>query len=147
MPQLRLQWQLTLFQDRRDALVFLAEGGLGRSISLPETAVEGARIPFTAFYSHPALAGLGYRNHNPSGWYWGFQVTAGPVWYGAHYEGLVNESRTGGLLEGRIQIGRRAGPVALGLGVGYAEPFSVPRRSVAKDFLGGFMLGFFADWR
>ena len=37
--------------------------------------------------------------------------------------------------------------VAVGVAVGYGEPFSVGRRSVARDYLGGVLLGFFADWR
>jgi hypothetical protein len=147
VPQARIQWQLTLFQDRRDALIFVVEGGLGRSLAVPDSAVEGANVPFRYFYAHPAMAGLGYRNQNPSGWHWGFQVVAGPVWYGARYQGFADEDRMGGLLEGRVHVGYQVGKVALGLGVGYAEPFSVSRRSVARDYLGGLLVGFFADWR
>jgi hypothetical protein len=148
VPQARIQWQLTLFQDRRDALVFVVEGGLGYSVVLPDSAVEGANVPFSSFYSHTAMAGMGYRNQNPSGWHWGFQVTAGPVWYGARYQGFADEDRLGGLLEGRVHIGHKVSKtVVVGVAGGYSEPFSVSRRSVARDFLGGALVGFFADWR
>ena len=148
VPQARIQWQLTLFQDRRDALVFAVEGGLGFSASLPDTAVEGSNVPFSNFYSHTAMAGLAYRNQNPSGWHWGFQVTAGPVWYGATFAGGVEEDRMGGILEGRVHIGRKVtDALVVGVAGGYSEPFSVARRSVARDYLGGVLVGFFADWR
>lgn len=147
VAQARLQWQLTLFQDKHDALVFVVDGGVGRSFALPSTAVEGFDVPFKGFYEHTLMAGAAYRNQNPTGWHWGFQVTAGPVWYAAHYENFPNESLTGGLLEGRLQIGYRVGQVALGLAGGYAEPFSVGRRNVAHNYVGGGLIGFFADWR
>lgn len=147
VAQARLQWQLTLFQDKHDALVFVVDGGVGRSYALPSTAAEGFNIPFTGFYEHTVMVGGAYRNQSPSGWHWGFQVAAGPVWYAAHYQGLANEDKTGGLLEGRLQIGYRVGQVALGLAGGYAEPFSVGRRSVARNYVGGGLIGFFADWR
>lgn len=148
VTQARIQWQLTLFQDRRDALVFLAEGGLGVAAALPDSAVEGANVPFASLYEHTAMAGLAYRNQNPSGWHWGFQVTAGPVWYRAFYEGFNPETNSGGLLEGRVHVGHKVSKdVAVGVAVGYGEPFSVGRRSVARDYLGGLLVGFFADWR
>lgn len=148
VPQARIQWQLTLFQDRRDALVFAVEGGVGFAAALPDSAVEGANVPFSSFYAHTGMVGLGYRNQNPSGWHWGFQVVAGPVWYGANYEGFADEDRMGGLLEGRVHIGHKVSKtLVVGVAGGYAEPFSVSRRSVARDFLGGLLVGFFADWR
>lgn len=147
VPQARLQWQLTFFQDRRDALALIVEGGLGRSVALPDSAVEGFNVPFKSFYAHTVMAGGAYRNDNPSGWHWGFQVTAGPVWYGGRYERLAKEDRAGGLLEGRVHVGHKVGPLALGASVGYGEPFSVGRRNVARNYLGGLLLGVFADWR
>ena len=37
--------------------------------------------------------------------------------------------------------------LVVGVAGGYGEPFSVARRSVARDYLGGVLVGFFADWR
>lgn len=148
VPQVRLQWQLTMFQDRRDALVFLVEGGLGRAVALPDIQIFGGpTVPFKSFYSHTAMAGAGYRNQNPSGWHWGFQVTTGPVWFGSRFEGFANEDHVGGLIEGRVHVGRQLDKVALGLSVGYGEAFGVGRRNLSRNYLGGMLLGFFADWR
>jgi hypothetical protein len=135
----RLQWQLTLFEQRKDGLVLLAEGGVGWAAALPDAA--------SAFYEHPLMVGVGYRNQDPEGFHWGFQVTGGPVWYGAHFRDLPAERATAGLMEGRIHVGYRVGPVVLGVSGGYGEPFSYRRRSVSPQFLGGALFGFFADWR
>jgi hypothetical protein len=147
VPQARLQWQLTLFQDRKDALAFVVDGGLGVAAALPDSAVENLEVPFKSFYAHTAMVGGAYRNHRGPGWHWGFQVTAGPVWFGADYAEAGREDRVGGLLEGRLHVGRQLGAAAFGVSVGYGEPFSVGRRSVAKGYIGGLLLGFFADWR
>jgi hypothetical protein len=50
-------------------------------------------------------------------------------------------------MEGRIQLGYRLGPVVLGVSGGYGEPFSYRRRSLSRQFVGGALFGFFADWR
>ncbi len=147
VPQARIQWQLTLFQDRKDALVFVLDGGVGFGASLPDSAVEDEDIPFKSLYAHSVMVGGAYRNHRGPGWHWGFQVTAGPVWFGADYEEAGREDRVGGLLEGRLHVGRQLGAAAVGVSLGYGEPFSVGRRSVAKNYLGGVLLGLFADWR
>lgn len=147
VPQARLQWQLTLFQQKKDGLVLLMEGGGGWAAGLPDTAVEGFNAPIHSLYEHTLMFGAGYRNQDPGGWHWGFQVTGGPVWYGAHYQDLPVEHDSAGLMEGRIHVGYRFGPVVLGVSGGYAEPFSYTRRSVARQFLGGAQFGFFADWR
>ncbi len=148
-PQVRLQWQLTLFEQRKDALVLLVDGGVGWAANFPATAttVEGFAARTDSFYEHTAMVGVGYRNQAPSGFHWGFQVTGGPVWYGAHFRNLPHESETAGLMEGRIHVGYRVGPVVLGVSGGYGEPFSFRRRSVSRQFLGGAQFGFFADWR
>ncbi|HYH99930.1 hypothetical protein [Hyalangium sp.] len=146
-PQARLQWQLTFFEKRKDALVVLLEGGGGWAAGLPETALEGYDAPMHSFYQHTVMAGVGYRYQDPEGLHWGFQVTGGPVWYGAHFRDLPAERLSAGLMEGRIHVGYRVGPVVLGVSGGYGEPFSYRRRSVARQFLGGALFGFFADWR
>lgn len=146
-PQARLQWQVTFFEKRKDALVLLLEGGGGWAARLPETALQGFDAPIASFYEHTLMLGVGYRNQAPEGLHWGFQVTAGPVWYGAHYRHLPHERQSAGLMEGRIHVGYRVGPAVLGVSGGYGEPFSFRRRSVSRQFLGGALFGFFADWR
>jgi hypothetical protein len=145
--QPRVQWQLTFFQDRKDALVLLLEGGVGYAAALPDTAVQGADVPVDAFHAHSLMVGAGYRNQSPSGLHWGFQVTSGPLWYGAHFRGLPDERHLAGLVEGRVHLGHRVGPLVLGGSVGYGEPFNFRRSSVARQYAGGLLLGLFADWR
>ncbi|MDY7232527.1 hypothetical protein [Hyalangium rubrum] len=146
-PQARIQWQLTVFQDRKDALVLVLEGGGGFAVALPDTVVAGADEPIDSFHEHTVQVGGGYRNQSPSGFHWGFQVTAGPLWYGAHLRNLPDERYSAGLLEGRVHLGYQLGRVALGVSGGYGEPFSYRRRSVAAPYAGGLLLGVFADWR
>lgn len=146
-PQVRLQWQFTLYQARKDALVLLAEGGLGYAVGFPDTVVEGFDAPMDSLYENTLMVGGGYRNQSPGGVHWGFQVTAGPMWYGAHFRDLPDERYTVGLLEGRIHIGHQLGPLVLGASVGYGEPFNFKRRSIARQYTGGFLMGIFADWR
>jgi hypothetical protein len=146
-PQPRIQWQATFFEDRQDALVLLLEGGIGYAAVLPDTAVPGYDIPMQSFYEHTVMMGLGYRNQSPEGFHWGFQVTGGPLWYGAHLTNVEDERYTAGLVEGRVQLGYTFGPVVLGVSGGYGEPFSYSKHSVARLFAGGVLLGLFADWR
>lgn len=146
-PQARLQWQLTIFEQRKDILVLLLEGGGGWAARLPDTALEGFDAPIYSLYEHTGMVGVGYRNEGSDGFHWGLQVTGGPVWYGAHYRDLPVEHMSAGLMEGRIHVGHRFGPVVLGVSGGYGEPFAYKRRSVARQFLGGAQFGFFADWR
>ncbi|MBJ6762751.1 hypothetical protein JGU66_18455 [Myxococcaceae bacterium JPH2] len=147
-PQLRLQWEPTLFQDRHDAWVAILEGGVAWAASLPDTAVEGYDVPVSSYYEHTVQAGFGYRNHRDSGGlHWGFQVSGGPVFYGAHFTNVPADKRVAGIVSGRVQVGYQWDAVGLGVAVGYSEPFMLKRRSVARDFVGGPMVGFFADWR
>lgn len=146
-PQPRLQWELTFFADRLDALVFLVEGGIGYAVTRPDTAVQGYNIPVHTFYEHTLMTGFAYRNQGQDGWHWGFQVTGGPLWYGAHLTNVDNEHYTVGLVEGRVQVGYTFGPVVLGVSGGYGEPFSYSKHSVARFMAGGALVGLFADWR
>lgn len=148
-PRLRLQWQFTFFQDRKDAFAALLEGGLGWAASFP-TPVPGEPETFLgSFYEHSAQVGVGYRNQLPGQVHWGFQVTGGPVFYGAHFDGNISppDHRVAGIVEGRIHLGYQFGTAAAGLAVGYSEPFGTKRRSASRIYLGGAMLGLFVDWR
>ncbi|WP_224360856.1 hypothetical protein [Hyalangium versicolor] len=143
----RLQWEFTFYEQRKDTLVVLVEGGPGYSVARPDTAVEGFDVPFNSFYENTAQIGLGYRQQTLGGLHWGFQVTGGPLWYGGHLTHLPDERYTVGLIEGRLQVGRQFGSIVLGGAIGYGEPFNFKRRSVVRPFAGGFLLGVFADWR
>ncbi|GMU01616.1 hypothetical protein KH5H1_57360 [Corallococcus caeni] len=148
IPNVRVQWELTLFQDRKDAWIAILEGGVGWAASLPDTALEGFFLPVSSYYEHTVQAGFGYRNHLPGKAHWGFQVTAGPTFYGAHFTTQPPDRRTAGTVQGRLQIGYQLErDVGVGLALGYSEPFGLKNRSFARDFVGGVNLGFFADWR
>lgn len=146
-PQPRLQWDVTFYEKRKDALVLLLEGGIGYAAARPDTAIEGYDVPFNSFYEHTLLVGLGYRNQSPRGLHWGFHLAGGPLWYGAHLTNVPDERYLVGLIEGRVHVGYQFGSTVLGVGVGYGEPFNYKRRSVVAPFAGGFLLGLFADWR
>ncbi|MCY1042264.1 hypothetical protein OV208_13145 [Corallococcus sp. bb12-1] len=147
IPHLHLQWQFTFFQERKDAWAVILEGGVGWAASLPDTAVEGYILPVNSYYEHTAQIGVAYRNHLPGQAHWGFQVSGGPVFYGAHFGTQPPDRRTAGIVQGRVQIGYQLSDVGVGLAVGYSEPFGLKKRSLARNFVGGVSLGFFADWR
>ncbi|MCE9673513.1 hypothetical protein LY474_37480 [Myxococcus stipitatus] len=146
-PRLKLQWQFTFYQDRKDAFVLLLEGGLGWAASMPTQDPREPRTMLGSYYEHTAQVGVGYRNHFREGLHWGFQVTGGPVFYGAHFDGEPADKRTAGIVEGRIHIGYQLDQVAFGVAAGYGEPFGLKRRSLGRTFVGGPMFGLFADWR
>ncbi|RKH01345.1 hypothetical protein [Corallococcus carmarthensis] len=148
IPNLRLQWEFTIFQDRKDAWIAVLEGGVGWAASLPDTALQGFILPVSSYYEHTVQAGFGYRNHLPGNIHWGFQVTGGPTFYGAHFTTQPPDRRTAGSVQGRFQIGYQLPrDVGVGLALSYSEPFGLKNRSFARDFVGGVNVGFFADWR
>lgn len=147
-PRVRVQWQLTFFQDRKDAFALLVEGGLGWAAGFPTPEADTPQSFIGSFYEHSAQVGVGYRNHLPNAVHWGFQVTGGPVFYGAHFdEGIPADHRTAGIIEGRIHLGYQLGATAVGAAVGYSEAFGLKRRSLGRYFVGGPMFGLFVDWR
>jgi hypothetical protein len=147
IPNLHLQWEFTIFQDRKDAWIAVLDGGIGWAATLPETALAEYYLPVSSYYEHTAQLGFGYRNHLPGKIHWGFQVTAGPTFYGAHFKTQPPDRRVAGTVNGRFQMGYQLQDMALGLTLGYAEPFGLKNRSFARDFVGGVNLGFFANWR
>ena len=147
-PRVKVQWQLTFFQDRNDAFVFLVEGGLGWAVAFPEQSATEPQTFLGSFYEHSGQLGFGYRNQRPGGAHWGFQVTGGPVFYGAHFDrGLPADHRTAGIIEGRFHLGYQWGATGVGAAVGYSEPFGLKKRSLGRYFVGGPMFGLFVDWR
>ncbi|WP_375744489.1 hypothetical protein NR800_06640 [Corallococcus interemptor] len=150
IPNVRIQWEFTIFQDRKDAWIAVLEGGVGWAASLPDSALESRNLylPVSSYYEHNAQVGFGYRNHLPGKVHWGFQVTGGPTFYGAHFTTQPPDRRVAGSVQGRIQIGYQLPQdVGVGLALGYSEPFGLKNRSFARDFVGGVNIGFFADWR
>ncbi|QSQ25275.1 hypothetical protein JY651_10245 [Pyxidicoccus parkwayensis] len=147
-PRVKVQWQLTFFQDRKDAFALLLEGGLGWAASFPARDVTKPQSFLGSYYEHTAQVGVGYRNQLPDSAHWGFQVTGGPVFYGAHFDGgAPADHRTTGIVEGRIHLGYQFGAVGAGAAIGYSEPFSLKKRSLGRYFVGGPMFGLFMDWR
>jgi hypothetical protein len=147
-PRVKAQWQFTFFQDPKDAFAVLLEGGLGWAVGFPEPEARTQQSFLGSYYEHTAQVGIGYRNHLPDAVHWGFQVTGGPVFYGAHFDGgIPADHRTAGIIEGRIHLGYQFGTTAVGAAVGYAEPFGLKRRSLGRFFVGGMMFGIFLDWR
>jgi hypothetical protein len=149
VPQLRLQWQWTLIQERIDAFALIAEVGGGYDLAKPTNAGPRNNLELTQLYEHTAMLGFGYRGNWPSGWHAGAHALAGPVLYGAKYQDnlLPSEQRTAGLVEGRLQLGHSVGPFVLGAALGYGELFGTSRRSNALEYLGGLNFGVYADWR
>ncbi|QDE69382.1 MULTISPECIES: hypothetical protein [Myxococcus] len=146
--QTKVQWQFTFYQDRKDAFALLLEGSLSWGLAFPDAEEGKPQNAVRSFYQHSPQLGVGYRNHLPGQVHWGFQVTGGPVFYGADFDGgLEKDRRVAGLIEGRVHLGYQFGDIAGGLAVGYAEAFGYKRRSLGRFFVGGPMVGLFVDWR
>ncbi|WP_342374467.1 hypothetical protein NVS55_24280 [Myxococcus stipitatus] len=146
-PRLKVQWQWTFFQDRKDAFVFLLEGGLGWGLAMPDPVTGKPETKLGSYYEHTGQVGIGYRNHLPNSVHWGFQVTGGPVFYGAHFDGSPADKNVAGIVEGRIQVGYQFEKMAVGLAASYGEPFGLKRRYLGRGYVGGPALGLFVDWR
>lgn len=147
-PRVKVQWELTFFQDRNDAFALLLEGGVGWGASFPTPDSSEPQSFIGSYYEHSGQVGIGYRNQRPGGVHWGFQVTGGPVFYGAHFDGgTPADHRTAGIIEGRFQLGYQWGATAVGAALGYSEPFSLKKRSLGRYFVGGPLFGLFMDWR
>ncbi len=147
-PTAKVQWQFTFYQDRKDAMALLLEGSASWGVAFPSATPDKPQNAVNRFYQYSPQLGVGYRNHLPGQAHWGFQVTGGPVFYGADFDGgLEPDRRVAGIIEGRIHLGYQFGTVAGGLAVGYAEAFGYKRRSLGRFFVGGPMVGLFMDWR
>jgi len=145
--QIRLEWELTLVQERVDAFVLVFEGGGGYGLSLPENLGPARVTSMTSLYQHTLMAGLGFRADLPSGFHWGFQAATGPLIYGAKFSDLPAESGILGMVEGRAQAGWKFGSIVYGVTLGYASLYRQPSNLVSGSYLGGFLFGLFADAR
>ncbi len=147
-PELRVQWEWTLVQEPRDSFVAILEGGGGYAIARPSIALASQdQAQMTFFYQHMVTLGLAYRGEWANGLHVGAQAITGPFWYGARYDNLPTEGRLTGVVEGRFQIGKRLGPVVLGVSAGLGTPYAKPLRTFSVDYLAGFVGGVFLDWR
>jgi hypothetical protein len=149
VPQARLQWQLVFFKSRTDALGVLIEPLAAAALIKPDTVVEGDDVDMTSLQLYSLMFAVGYTSRRGRGLEWGFQLGTGPAWYRARFRNgpKDEESYWGGLLDGRARIGYRFGSVSLGLAVGYGDPYNYRRSSLARSYIGGLQLGFYADWR
>ncbi|OJT20802.1 hypothetical protein BO221_28230 [Archangium sp. Cb G35] len=148
-PQARLQWQLVFFQGRSDTLGLLIEPMAAIAVARPATVVEDEDVPMTSLQYYSLMFALGYTSRRGPGWEWGFQVGTGPAWLHARFENRSTDEEfyLGGLLDGRARIGYRFSSVSLGFTVGYGDPYNYRRSSLARSYVGGLQLGFYADWR
>jgi len=147
VPQLQLQWEWTLIQERVDALVLVME--LGGGVQVGEVAGAGPRrnARMLTGWQAPALLGLAYRGTRPGGFHWGITVATGPTFFGATFDTLPREQGAVGLVEGKVQFGWKLGPATWGLYGGVAQVYDFPARYNSVRFAGGPLLGIFADWR
>lgn len=146
-PQVRVTWEAAPVQTKRDALLLLFEVGGGYGAWMPRSFGSAGDDAMTFFYQHTLLLGLGYQARYPGGFSWGFHVGTGPLFYGARIENAPRENVVAGWVEGRVQAGWRLGDVTYGLSFGYANLYDPPRRIQSGSFVGGPMLGLYADWR
>lgn len=149
VPQARLQWQLVFFQGRSDTLGLLIEPLAAFALLKPDTVVEEQIVPMRSLQLYSLMFAVGYTSRRGPGLEWGFQLGTGPAWYHARFRNgpKDEESYWVGLLDGRARIGYRFSSVSLGLSVGYGDPYNYRRASLARPYVGGLQLGFYADWR
>ncbi len=146
-PQVRLQWELTLIQERIDSLVLLFGGGGGYGLNRPQNLGPTNTSVMISLYQHVILGGFGFRADRPGGFHWGFQAATGPLFYGARFSDLPSERGVLGLVEGRADVGWRFGSIVYGVSFGYASLYQQPMRLQSGPYLGGIMFGLFADGR
>jgi hypothetical protein len=77
----------------------------------------------------------------------GGQVATGSLFYGARFNDASVENSAWPMAEARVQIGLRKGSSVYGIALGYALVYPGLDRSLATPFLGGFLIGLFADRR
>ena len=145
-PQLRLSWEVPIIKERADALILIAELGGGWAMSTPSTADANGNPPLSSLYLHTAQFGVGYRETDQNGLYWGLQVTTGPLFYGAKAPGMPVSHDTLGGVEGRLGFGYWVGKVAIGAQCGWMQLVDDPIKDYGAPYAGGFLLGGFVHW-
>ena len=144
-PQVRVQWEFGLFEQRNDMLGLVVEAGGGYGVAFPDNAGLYGEHRMTYFYQHAITAGISYRGRRYEHFRWGIDLTTGPCFYGARFATAPTENRFTGIVDGRLRMGWDFGPVTLGGVLGYGSIYSKPLRSNAAEYTGGFWLGLFVD--
>ena len=146
-PLALLKWEIDLFHQRMDTLMFVAEGGGGYATSVPGAYDAQRNPPISYLYQFSAVAALGYRMDRPNGFTFFVEAGSGPLWYGARSPFYPKENRLVGTVVGRAGIGWRAGPVTTGVSLGVSSAYGQSVRSYSFAYLGGFLLGLYCNWR
>lgn len=146
-PQLRVNWELVLLQERLDALMLVFEGGVGWAASTATEPDELGHPGIGSLYQQSLQLGLGYRETSSSGFDWGFQITIGAGFFGATSPGLPADHRILPIVEGRIQAGWKVGHFELGASGGVQQLLREPPGSYVAPRAGGLLLGMYLEWR
>jgi len=147
-PQLRLTWELTLLEREKNALLLVLEGGGGYGVLLPTNLGPTGMLSMTRLYQLTALAGVAFHaEYEESRWHWGGQLATGPLFYGAKFSDSSTEDKVWPMLEARAQLGLRFGATVYGVSFGWAFTYPGLTSSLTTPYLGGPMVGIFADRR
>ena len=147
-PQLRLTWEFTLLEREKNALLFVLEGGGGYGVLLPSNLGPTGMLSMTRLYQLTALAGVAFHaEYVESRWHWGGQLATGPLFYGAKFSDSSTEDKVWPMLEARAQLGLRFGSTVYGVSFGWAFTYPGLTSSLTTPYLGGPMVGIFADRR
>jgi hypothetical protein len=141
-PEIRLGWEIGLYEVPRNHLVLILHVEAGSAVSVPRG--------LSSLHQYKAVAGVGYRTTRDL-FHVGFHLGLGAAWYRAGFVDRITfpfENRVVGHSELRGQIGLRVteffiAGVALTYGLGWETNLLYP----AGQFVGGFQISLFADWR
>lgn len=148
VAQLRVAWELPFLTQKYDQMAFVVEGGGGYGLpALPALMTFDGERRLTFLYQYMVTAGIGYGTTRPSGFHFGVLLTSGLLFYGARFDRGPKENPLAGTLEGRVEVGYRAGGVVYSLAAGYSAPYERPRGSDAFEAIGGPLLALTASWR
>ena len=137
----RIHWVVLL-----NALLFVLEGGGGYGVLLPSNLGPTGMLSMTRLYQLTALAGVAFHaEYEESRWHWGGQLATGPLFYGAKFSDSSTEDKVWPMLEARAQVGLRYGATVYGLSFGWAFTYPGLTSSLTTPYLGGPMVGIFAD--
>jgi hypothetical protein len=143
--QVQIQWEFVIQEQETNAWVLLLGGGGGYGLWLPGELGPSRASAMLSLYQHSLRAGAGFRTDERNGLHWGVQLVTGPLFYGARFQDLPADRGVAGLLEARGQLGQRLGSSIYGLTAGYVFLYLRPDQGSAVPFLGGWLIGLFAD--
>lgn len=142
-PNLKVGWEITLYDDVRNLLMLIVELGPGFGVAFPQGVKQ--------FWEHSATGGIGYRWGREKGFQWGFHLGVGAVLEGAIFDPPLpkgpREERVLGFVEGRLFGGWDLGPVILALTFGYGSPLWQASSYPSTRWVGGFNIGVMVNWR